>query len=552
MPPPDPLTRLGLARSPAMKLLRPTQEQMNDISMPESFRNFVIEQQGIQGNQDAIQRAALQEQNALVAEQAAQEYFNQPATARERFLADNPQAYASSAGPGIYREQMMQTRQSSLADRTLAPTLSRKLPVTARGDFQRLVEEGTPVLEAYNRAEVIDYNRGQRAKLAEFYSPEEVKAKFGSDEAPIGDDAVQYAIRERKAGGGSTLGTLKAYADFATERLKRFAPEGFAPDPSDTVNYPKYEAALKDVEEAEAAYLNALRGAGGIRRPEAVQTDLTPPGGVVPKGAELQGLGAAPATSFRDTMKGAQPQAKDILKVDDAEILKDFEDPAADETTFMAAIEDPNASFEVKKKAAERLRQIADKPKKDPSLSRREVDDRKSRLMEMASQAEKQVRMYPEIQKYRKAWADEKAKVEGWIGEYADYMGYDPDNLRVSLARDEVIIPDPENPVTERGEFEKFIKEKYGDVLSKPAERLEPFLKSEFRKELGMGAIPLSTIGSLALTLLAPGKGQGSKSYSDVLDAYLEESKNPVAAEAPAGSVAAPSKIEIGKPRKVQ
>ena len=108
MPPPDPLTRLGLARSPAMKLLRPTQEQMNDISMPESFRNFVIEQQGIQGNQDAIQRAALQEQNALVAEQAAQEYFSQPATARERFLADNPQAYASSAGPGIYREQMMQ------------------------------------------------------------------------------------------------------------------------------------------------------------------------------------------------------------------------------------------------------------------------------------------------------------------------------------------------------------------------------------------------------------------------------------------------------------
>jgi hypothetical protein len=298
MPPPDPLTRLGLARSPAMKLLRPTQEQMNDISMPESFRNFVIEQQGVQGNQDAIQRAALQEQNALAAEQAAQEYFNQPATARERFLADNPQAYASSAGPGIYREQMMQTRQSSLADRTLAPTLSRKLPVTARGDFQRLVEEGTPVLEAYNRAEVIDYNRGQRAKLAEFYSPEEVKAKFGSDEAPIGDDAVQYAIRERKAGGGSTLGSLKAYADFATERLKRFAPEGFAPDPSDTVNYPKYEAALKDVEEAEAAYLNALRGAGGIRRPEAVQP-ATLPGGAVPKGAELQGLRAAPAAQVQ-------------------------------------------------------------------------------------------------------------------------------------------------------------------------------------------------------------------------------------------------------------
>jgi len=546
MPPPDPLTRLGLARSPAMKLLRPTQEQMNDISMPESFRNFVIEQQGIQGNQDAIQRAALQEQNALAAEQAAQDYFSQPATARERFLSDNPQAYASSAGPGIYREQMMQMRQPSLADRTLAPTLSRKLPVTARGDFQRLVEEGTPVLEAYDRAEVIDYNRGQRAKLAEFYSPEEVKAKFGSDDAPIGDDAVQYAIRERKAGGGSTLGTLKAYADFATERLKRFAPEGFAPDPSDTVNYPKYEAALKDVGEAEAAYLNALRGAGGIRRQEqAAPTQAAP----VPAPAG----GAAPATSFRDTMKGAQPQAKDILKVDDAEILKDFEDPAADETTFMAAIEDPNASFEVKKKAAERLRQIADKPKKDPSLGLREVEARKSRLMEMASQAEKQVRMYPEIQKYRKAWTDEKSKVEGWIGEYADYMGYDPDNLRVSLAKEEVMVPDPENPITVRDQFEKFVKEKYGDVLSKPAERLEPFKTREFAKELGMVPSVSSILKTPALvTLLSPKFLDSSKSYGDVLDAYLEESKNPVAAEAPAGSVEAPSKIEIGKPRKVQ
>lgn len=363
MPPPDPLTRLGLARSPAMKLLRPTQEQMDDISMPESFRNFVIEQQGIQGNQDAIQRAALQEQNALVAEQAAQEYFNQPATARERFLADNPQAYASSAGPGIYREQMMQMRQPSLADRTLAPTLSRKLPVTARGDFQRLVEEGTPVLEAYNRAEVIDYNRGQRAKLAEFYSPEEVKAKFGSDEAPIGDDAVQYAIRERKAGGGSTLGTLKAYADFATERLKRFAPEGFAPDPSDTVNYPKYEAALKDVEEAEAAYLNALRGAGGIRRPEAVQP-ATLPGGAVPKGAELQGLGAAPAARIlppKDELDAAArarlastpadqlPQAieKEIAKLGEAEEINKVWQSAKEklEAQLKKALPDKDVGF---------------------------------------------------------------------------------------------------------------------------------------------------------------------------------------------------------------
>lgn len=272
MPPPDPLTRLGLARSPAMKLLRPTQEQMNDISMPESFRNFVIEQQGIQGNQDAIQRAALQEQNALVAEQAAQEYFNQPATARERFLADNPQAYASSAGPGIYREQMMQTRQSSLADRTLAPTIAKSLPIEVRGEFVRRVEAGEPVIQARDAVEIMAHNQKQRAKLAEFYSREELASKFGSDEAPISDVDVNFAIRDRQAGSGSPLGARRAYVEFATERLKRFAPEGFAPDPTDEVNYPLYEAALKDVQEAEAAYQEALRSTIGIRRPEASQS----------------------------------------------------------------------------------------------------------------------------------------------------------------------------------------------------------------------------------------------------------------------------------------
>jgi hypothetical protein len=278
-----------------MKLLRPTQEQMDDISMPESFRNFVIEQQGIQGNQDAIQRAALQEQNALVAEQAAQEYFNQPATARERFLADNPQAYASSAGPGIYREQMMQTRQSSLADRTLAPTIAKSLPIEVRGEFVRRVEAGEPVIQARDAVEIMAHNQKQRAKLAEFYSRDELNSKFGSDAAPISDVDVNFAIRERKAGEGSTLGARKAYVEFATERLKRFAPEGFAPDPTDEVNYPLYEAALKDLEEAEISYQEALRGAGGIRRLEAFQPDLAPPGGAVPKGAEIQGLGAAPA-----------------------------------------------------------------------------------------------------------------------------------------------------------------------------------------------------------------------------------------------------------------
>jgi hypothetical protein len=515
-----------------MKLLRPTQEQMNDISMPESFRSFVIEQQGIQGNQDAIQRAALQEQNALAAEQAAQEYFNQPATARERFLADNPQAYASSAGSGIYREQMMQMRQPSLADRTLAPTLSRKLPVTARGDFQRLIDEGTPVLEAYDRAEVMEYNRGQRAKLAEFYSPEEVKAKFGSDESPIGDDAVQYAIRERKAGGGSTLGSLKAYADFATERLKRFTPEGFAPDPTDEVNYPLYEAALKDVEEAEAAYLNALRGAGGIRRPKAVQTDLTPPGGAVPKGAELQGLEAAPATSFRDTMKqfagGTAEVLPKLTEKEEVELVSSISDSP---DALIDVVRSDQRSLKAKEEA---LRKLQEFEKKLPTFTFTEgtpqqIAEIRQNLPQLIAEAKKEISLIPAKRMVDKAWETEKNNISSQIEDFAKALGVSPklaekwiaENVEYTTAFDPTSDAMP-RAVGTREYFNEFLENRAGKRLSDEADILKRFT-----------GVPGGVDAGLWRYII--GKG---KTYEDVLDAYLSSKKASVAEADGTGTVA--------------
>jgi hypothetical protein len=342
------------------------------------------------------------------------------------------------------------------------------------------------------------------------------------------------AAKYQLGGGGENarLKMIKSGLDILAETLKN-TPEEIEESEGKYVPNPVRKTLLDKYSQYSTEYQNGLDRA------------LFPQVKAAAGGAGAVAVAETPApASFRDAMSKSQTDAKEVLKVDQAEVLRDLDDPAADENTFMMAIQDPNTSFEVKKKAAERMRQIADKPKKDPSLSRREVDDRKSRLMEMASQAEKQVRMYPEIQKYRKAWSDEKAKVEGWIREYADYMGYDPDNLRVSLARDEVIIPDPENLVTERGEFEKFIKKKYGDVLSKPAERLEPFKTREFAKELGMVPSVSSILKTPApLLLLSPRFAGSSKTYGDVLDAYLEEIKKPVAAESAQGNVTSTPKL---------
>lgn len=293
------------------------------------------------------------------------------------------------------------------------------------------------------------------------------------------------------------------------------------------------------------------------RFPAAVGGQFTAPGlAPAPAGGAAAGKSVVqqPA-SFQDAMKKVQPDIGRILKVDQSEVMKDLDDPAADENTFMMAIEDPNTSFEVKKRAAEKLRQIAEKPKKILGLGIDESTARKGRLIQMAENAEKQVRMYPEVEKFRKAWTEEKGKIDKWINEYADSMGYDVDELKVSLADSKPIksgFSQQEQRETYRDRFEQFIKNKHGDVLSKPAEKLQPFLKSEFREELGMGAVPLSTLGSFVIGLLAPGKGQGIQTYGDVLDAYLKEVKKPVAADAAQANVTTTPKIEIGQPRKVQ
>jgi len=566
--PQDPLARMGLSRSPIAKLFKPTPEQMEEPQMTEDMRSFAIQQQAIDTQLRNLQKQNVEQQNALAAEQAAQQYYQQPASARERFLEENQQALGASTGAGIYRGQMLQQRQATLSDKTLAPHIAKSIPVEVRGEYWNRITAGQSPTEAKDAVEVMAYNRDLRSKLAEVMSPEEINKKYGSDAAPLDPAVITYEISQRKStGSGRTdpkMDALDRLVRLTTDRAKSFMIEGVgAPtkpedpvaDPAGAALYEQYSAAKADADKATEAYRKYLSGIG---MPELEQKAAPPPAGAgavtPPSTAAAGGIGAAAAgggIGIRDTIKGALKTPEEVLRVDDKEILADLESPDADENTFMATINDPRASIEVKKKAAERMRQIAEKPKK-LMIGLGEAERRKEKLVSMADEAEKVVRMYPEVEKYKKAWTAEKSKIEDWIKDYADHMGFDVDSLTISLAENEPVkkrdVFDTQAPKeTYRSRFQKYLKDKFGeDVLARKAEKLEPFKDSEFAKELGMKTeaftsyTPTGLLAQFAQNLdILP--GGGSKKYRDVLDAYLGEKKQ-VAAQPAGGSVTAPSK----------
>ena len=208
---------MGLSRSPIAKLFKPTPEQMEEPQMTEDMRSFAIQQQAIDTQLRNLQKQNVEQQNALAAEQAAQQYYQQPASARQRFLDENQQALGASTGAGIYRGQMLQQRQATLSDKTLAPHIAKSIPVEVRGEYWNRVTAGQSPTEAKDAVEVMAYNRDLRSKLAEVMSPEEINKKYGSDAAPLDPAVITYEISQRKVKSSATKD--KEADDVYRERL---------------------------------------------------------------------------------------------------------------------------------------------------------------------------------------------------------------------------------------------------------------------------------------------------------------------------------------------
>jgi hypothetical protein len=224
-------------------------------------------------------------------------------------------------------------------------------------------------------------------------------------------------------------------------------------------------------------------------------------------------------SSFKDTMKGlATPKAEDVLKVEEAEIIQDLNDPSADDGTFMLTLKDPAASEKVKREALNRLKEFAKTPKfpigTGPSEARKRIADLANKIKD----GERELRKIPEQAKINAAWSSEKADMSRYIDEYAKSLGLDPDIISVGIARDDPLeegFDGQGQKDTYRDDFSRFLRKKMGingDPLSKQSDRLFPFQGGEFAEDFGLqGNIP----GFRSI-----GKG---KTYNQILDAVLAE-----------------------------
>jgi hypothetical protein len=237
-------------------------------------------------------------------------------------------------------------------------------------------------------------------------------------------------------------------------------------------------------------------------------------------------------------MKGlAAPKAEDILKVDEAEIIRDLNDPSADENTFIAAITNPQVSPEARTKALENLRKFVKNPPPVPGYGMKEGIARREELKKTLEQAENDFDFIPELEKYEKAWTESKNEVRRGIERFAKGLNITPEEVEVSLAKDDD-FPVPQSsgrpiyvPVKKLlsdfllGELD--IKDKARPFWNLAADRLWPFQSSKYADRLGeSGSIPgFRNIGR-------------GKTYGNVLDTYLAEKSKPVASTAPQVSVA--------------
>lgn len=292
--------------------------------------------------------------------------------------------------------------------------------------------------------------------------------------------------------------------------------------------------------EASKKYIQ-FNETGGVPAAPATQTGIE---GVSGRTLGDSGIPARPkeqaAVPFKDTMKGlAAPKAEDILKVNEAEIINDLNNPSADENTYKAAIDSGNTSLEVKKQALAKLQQFAKSPPPRSDLTVGEAIRRRANLQTLAEQAKQEVDAYPVVQQYNKAWSGIKSTMDKTLDEFAKSISSSKDQVINSLKSGELIqgIPGYETSDADQGGvsvyrlLSDYFADKMGQErsfgmnrpgLSQKVEELEAFRASPFASKIGMR-------GPLGLG--------GSKTWTDVLDVYLAEKTKPVASDVPRVSV---------------
>lgn len=548
----DPFQELGISRRPLFQMFGlPEDRGAGSPRMAQAVQN------------DRITQAA---QMKLEQDFADTERRGQAEAAADEFVRQNPDAAmaGSSRFGDIARYQQMQQMQQrgpSYSDAVLSRSLANRLQPSAREKFYQYVNEGRGVNQAYDDAEAEEEDMKLRVGLVEAGVP---RAALEGLQGRIDPLTAAELRASAKGGGRDNLEDIDKYSKLLEADIEAMKVGGLEPDEK-SPDFAAYAAKRDELKQINQMRAEVLRGRFLKPVETGTQKQLV---GAVAQGNAAGASGAAPPPSaaaptggFMGTMrKAAKPE--DILRVDEKEIIEGVNDPSADENTFMAAIQDPKVSLPVKQQALARLEEYAKSIKPSPTMKAREHFERVKKIQDSVEEGRKAVEMAPVVAEYNKAWDAEKADMSSRIARFAKALGLTQGQAEDALRENDDLpvrhlVPartggwkrqDTQNPeIPAQKAFELFVAEdlggKPGDevLLNKRPDRFLPFEGSKFAGELGMqGPIP----GFRSL-----GKG---KNYAEVLDVYLGEKQAPVAGAAEAGTVAAPPKIEIGKPRKVQ
>ena len=246
-------------------------------------------------------------------------------------------------------------------------------------------------------------------------------------------------------------------------------------------------------------------------------------------------------SQLKEVLGGKLEAPKEAFSLpNEAELRGMINAPEAGEDDYIGLIENTNVPINLKKEALEKFRAFAINPPPLPGSTLGDVLARKDKIAEQLKRAEKEVRLAPERDKYIQAWNAAKQDTAKDISRFAKSIGADDASVINSLAKNEIVeIPGRFNPETE--DFKWNVRDLFYDdqakrlgvdarrIPSLPNERLEPFQKSEFAKELGVESFTLPGFRRIEL-------GSGKKSYDDVLNAYLQEK----AGNAPTSQVGLP------------
>jgi hypothetical protein len=221
-------------------------------------------------------------------------------------------------------------------------------------------------------------------------------------------------------------------------------------------------------------------------------------------------------------LASALPQVQTPKAIPESVVIRDINDPSADENTYIAAISDPNVSLKVKEKALSNLRDYVNNPKPKTFADFAEGLQYAEKLANNLNDAEMKFSIEKDKSVANPVWDEAKSVMDSKIKEVAKKLNMTTETLLNSLIKNEVLSGDKVGPE---------IVAKYGNVRSNEVATRNIFKSLsgvDWRNKIPSFE-PLKKLPNAYNLGLSSGK-----TWTDVFDSYIDEQKSkPVASDVP-------------------